>query len=523
MEYFDQRGHVKVCIFTGAKRQKTSTVESAPLNSCTFSPLVFTVIIEPLREWELGKPVHRERGVPVTNQFTVDSSSFETNAPPTTLPERTATEAAQLSWEMLFSNLASKRGVRPNACKYISGGSVTSLFVLSPDLTEPEKQGYSGLDENSIVQSTVVAGMQNPIVGPSVLRLFAHDCFVDGCDASIMLVDPAGNNERSAGDNQSLQQVSLDIINQAKLSVEQACPATVSCADIIAMAAEVVVNQMGGPSWTVLLGRKDGFTSQAANVAGHLPGSHMDLNALMAVFGNIRLGVKELVALSGAHTVGFTHCVEFSDRLYNFNGVPGATDPSLSAGYAATLQGICPNGASNPTTVQPLDPVTAAQFDNMYYQQLQIGQGLLFSDQVLYVDNSTSGLVTLYANNQGQFFNDFVNAMIAMGNAGVLTGAQGEVRLNCSVVNTSPAGSPPAPVVPSPTATPMPVPAPPTVPAAPAPAAPVVPAPVPPTNVSPPAPIAPVITPPPPVPVSQGPVVSPQPFVSTPPPPAGTS
>ncbi|KAL3697914.1 hypothetical protein R1sor_011990 [Riccia sorocarpa] len=399
----------------------------------------------------------------------------------------------------------------------------------------------------SIVQSTVIAGMQNPIVGPSVLRLFAHDCFVDGCDASIMLVDPAGNDERSAGDNLSLQQVSLDTVNQAKQAVEQACPGIVSCADIIAMAAEVVVNQMGGPSWTVLLGRRDGLTSQAASVAGHLPGSHMDVTALLAVFGNIGLGPKELVALSGAHSVGFSHCAEFTDRLYNFNGIPGTTDPSLSPAYAATLQSICPNAAFNPTTVQPLDPVTASQFDNIYYQQLQIGQGLLFSDQVLFVDNTTTGLVTMYANNQAQFFNDFVNAMIAMGNAGVLTGTQGEVRLNCSVVNNPSSVIPPPPVVvPSPTGTPMPVPASPTNPVAPGPAAPAVPspgppgpvpptiasppaapvvpvpvtpAPVAPTIVSPPAPVAPVVTPAPPqpVPLPQGPVATPQP------PPAGTT
>ncbi|KAG6555271.1 hypothetical protein Mapa_003314 [Marchantia paleacea] len=368
---------------------------------------------------------------------------------------------------------------------------------------------------DSIVSATVIAGMQaSQIVGPSVLRLFAHDCFVNGCDASIMLVDPVGNVEKNAGDNQSLQQLAFDTINQAKLALEQACPGIVSCADIIAMAAEVVVNQMGGPSWTVLQGRLDGFTSQATGVAGHLPGAHMDLPALQAVFGNIGLGVQDIVVLSGAHSVGFSHCVEFTDRLYSFNGVPGATDPSLSAGYATTLQGICPNGNFNPTTLQPLDPVTAAQFDNVYFQRLQIGQGLLFSDQILFVDNTTTGLVTTYANNEAQFFNDFVNSMIAMGNAGVLTGTQGEVRLNCSVVNT--VSSPPAPVVPPPTTTPTPVPVPPTnpTPAAPGPAAPVPPT----VDLTPP---APVVIPTPTVPT--GPTVAPQPFVSSPPPPAGTS
>lgn len=57
--------------------------------------------------------------------------------------------------------------------------------------------------------------------------------------------------------------------------------------------------QMRGPSWSVLQGRRDGLTSQATGVAGHLPGAHMDLPALQAVFGNIGLGVQDIVALSG--------------------------------------------------------------------------------------------------------------------------------------------------------------------------------------------------------------------------------
>jgi len=39
--------------------------------------------------------------------------------------------------------------------------------------------------------------------------------------------------------------------------------------------------------------------------------------------------VREMVALSGAHTVGFSHCKEFADRIFNHNG--GGPTPSTPA------------------------------------------------------------------------------------------------------------------------------------------------------------------------------------------------
>ncbi|CAM6122761.1 unnamed protein product [Calypogeia fissa] len=378
---------------------------------------------------------------------------------------------------------------------------------------------------NQIVRDSIGASMNSSqIVGPSVLRLFAHDCFVGGCDGSILLQDtsPTSHVERDASDNLSLQQLSFDAITSAKAAVEAQCPGVVSCADILVLASEDVVSMMGGPSWTTLLGRRDGLNSSEASVAGHLPGSDMNVSQLMDIFTSIGLSAQDLVTLSGAHTVGFAHCTEFVDRLYNFNNVTNATDPSLSASYLPTLQALCPKGNFSNTTVQALDPITAGVFDSDYFQQLQIGRGLLFSDQVLYVDNVTSNLVTTYANNQLQFFADFVTSMIAMSQVGVLTGAQGEVRLNCSMVNGANSVVPGnATLVPPPNSTIVPPP---------------VPAPVPPANTTAPPPtnstsnstkppVPPVIIPPPPVviPSPPPPVVIPSPLppvvIPSPPPP----
>lgn len=76
-------------------------------------------------------------------------------------------------------------------------------------------------------------------------------------------------------------------------------------------------------------------------------------------------------------------------------------------------------------------------FDNRYYVDLMNRQGLFTSDQDLYTDSRTRGIVTNYAINQTLFFIDFVNAMIKMGQLSVLTGTQGQIRSNCSRVNSN--------------------------------------------------------------------------------------
>lgn len=62
-------------------------------------------------------------------------------------------------------------------------------------------------------------------------------------------------------------------------------------------------------------------------------------------------------------------------------------------------------------------------------------EGLFTSDQDLFTDNRTSGIVTNFAGNQTLFFEEFVVSMIKMGQLNVLTGTQGEIRANCSVRN----------------------------------------------------------------------------------------
>ncbi|XP_059639574.1 peroxidase-like [Cornus florida] len=71
-------------------------------------------------------------------------------------------------------------------------------------------------------------------------------------------------------------------------------------------------------------------------------------------------------------------------------------------------------------------------FDSHYYQSLLRGRGLLlFADQQLMANEKTAEAVRDYAADAAFFRMDFARAMVKLSSLGVLTGSQGQVRLNC--------------------------------------------------------------------------------------------
>lgn len=191
--------------------------------------------------------------------------------------------------------------------------------------------------------------------------------------------------------------------------------------------------QSSGPYWRVELGRLDGLVSKASDVKGNLPDEHMHVKELAAMFKKHNLSMEDLVALSGAHTVGFAHCTRFTNRLYGYSSST-PTDPAYNSDYADQLKEACPRNVG-PTIAVNMDPVSPITFDNLYYSNLVSGLGLFTSDQVLYTDTTTQPFVTKFANNQKAFFDAFVAAMIRLGRLGVKTGNQGEIRKVCTAFN----------------------------------------------------------------------------------------
>ncbi|KAL9330945.1 hypothetical protein ACSQ67_000555 [Phaseolus vulgaris] len=288
----------------------------------------------------------------------------------------------------------------------------------------------------SIVRRAVEMKLQQtPVTAPATLRLIFHDCFVRGCDASVMLASTNHTSEKDNPINLSLAGDGFDTVIKAKAAVDSVpgCQNKVSCADILAMATRDVVALAGGPSYAVELGRLDGRVSTKASVRHHLPHPDFKLEQLNQMFASHGLTLTDLVALSGAHTIGFSHCSQFSKRIYNFKSKK-SIDHTLNSAYAEKLQQDCPKNA-DPRTVVEMDLITPRIFDNQYYKNLQQGKGLLASDQALFTHKRTRDLVNLFASNNTVFETAFVSAMTKLGRIGIKTGNQGEIRRDCSMVN----------------------------------------------------------------------------------------
>ncbi|XP_041989368.1 cationic peroxidase 1-like [Salvia splendens] len=264
-------------------------------------------------------------------------------------------------------------------------------------------------------------------IGASLLRLHFHDCFVNGCDASVLLDDKESfTGEKTAGpNNNSLR--GFEVIDSIKSQLEAICPQLVSCADILALAARDSVVALSGPSWAVELGRRDSTTASYDAANSEIPSPSLDVADLISAFSNKGFSPKELVALSGAHTIGKARCSVFRRRIYN--------ESNIYASFATSLKSNCPlNGSDD--TLSPLDSTSPVSFDTAYFKNLQTNRGLLHSDQELFSGSaSTDAHVTAYTNNPPAFFADFATAMIKMGGLSPLTGTDGQIRTNCRKIN----------------------------------------------------------------------------------------
>ncbi|KAI3894118.1 hypothetical protein MKX03_024794 [Papaver bracteatum] len=268
----------------------------------------------------------------------------------------------------------------------------------------------------STVKSVVSAAISKERrMGASLLRLHFHDCFVNGCDGSILLDDTSSfTGEQNANPNRNSVR-GFNVIDDIKAAVEKLCPGVVSCADILTMVARESVVLLGGPKWKVPLGRRDARTE-----------SH--LANLIASYKAQGLSTIDMVALSGAHTIGLARCTSFRTRIYN--------ETNIDRSFAAQKQSKCPRtSGSGDNNLASLDVQTPNSFDNNYYKNLVSKKGLLHSDQQLFNGGSTDSQVQRYAKNPNLFNADFVKAMIKMGNITPLTGSKGEIRKKCGRVN----------------------------------------------------------------------------------------
>ncbi|XP_047338082.1 peroxidase N1-like [Impatiens glandulifera] len=285
----------------------------------------------------------------------------------------------------------------------------------------------------TIIRSTVRSHFQsNPLIAPGLLRIHFHDCFVRGCDASILI--QGTSTELTTPPNSNLR--GFEVIDDAKTQLEAICPGIVSCADILTLATRDAVVMTGGLRWEVPTGRRDGTVSLASETA-NLPGFRDPVAVQAKQFSDLGLNLQDLVALAGGHTIGTASCVVFSYRLYNFNST-GGPDPSINPSFLPSLRTMCPQNGNGQVRVG-LDNGSPANFDTSYFMNLRNNRGVLESDQFLWTDPSTRPIVQGFLGTKGvrplRFGLEFGRSMVKMGNIQLKTGTQGEIRKVCSRIN----------------------------------------------------------------------------------------
>ncbi|XP_019458479.1 PREDICTED: peroxidase 3-like [Lupinus angustifolius] len=273
-----------------------------------------------------------------------------------------------------------------------------------------------------------------PSLAAALIRMHFHDCFVRGCDASLLLNSTTNQAEKNAPPNLTLR--GFDFIDRIKSVVEVECPGVVSCADIIALAARDSIVYTGGPFWKVPTGRRDGVISNITEATNSIPSPFSNFTTLRTLFSNQGLDLKDLVLLSGAHTIGISHCTSFSNRLYNFTG-KGDQDPSLDSEYAKNLKTLkCKNINDNSTLVE-MDPGSRKTFDLGYYGEVVKRRGLFQSDAALLTNSVTKSLVHQFLQGSlDNFYAEFAKSIQKLGQTKVKTGTQGEIRNHCAVINS---------------------------------------------------------------------------------------
>lgn len=259
------------------------------------------------------------------------------------------------------------------------------------------------------VAALIAATTANPIL----VRLAWHDSGTYDKNVTQPWPKPGGatgsirfNPEIGHGANAGLQGA-LDLLKPIK----QKYP-LVSYADLYQMASAAGVELAGGPAIPLRYGRADVESPEDCAPEGRLPsaghpfsdGSKTPAEHLKKIFYRMGLNDKEIVALSGAHTLG---------RSRPSRSGWGTEENKYTSG-ANLPKGAKPGG--QPWTVNWLT------FDNSYFKEVKAKRDadllVLPTDAAVFEDEGFRPFAEKYAEDQDAFFKDYVEAHLKLSELG---------------------------------------------------------------------------------------------------------
>ncbi|KAK9945831.1 hypothetical protein M0R45_011327 [Rubus argutus] len=176
----------------------------------------------------------------------------------------------------------------------------------------------------------------------------------------------------------------------------------VTYADLFQLASASAVEEAGGPKIPMKYGRVDVSAPEQCPEEGRLPdaGPPSPADHLREVFYRMGLNDKEIVALSGAHTLGRSRPERSGwgkpETKYTKDG------PGAPGGQSWTAQWL--------------------KFDNSYFKDIKEKRDedllVLPTDAALFEDPSFKVFAEKYADDQEAFFNDYAEAHAKLSNLG---------------------------------------------------------------------------------------------------------
>uniref|UniRef100_A0ACD5WWE2 Uncharacterized protein n=1 Tax=Avena sativa TaxID=4498 RepID=A0ACD5WWE2_AVESA len=279
-------------------------------------------------------------------------------------------------------------------------------------------------DAEKIITGVIEKSLkEDPGTAAGLLRLLFHDCFANGCDASI-LIDPLSNQsaEKEAGPNISVR--GYEIIDEAKKKLEEKCPNTVSCADIIALGTRESVRLSGGPDYEVKMGRRDSLVSNREEADNNLPGPDIPVPKLSSEFLARGFNAEEMVLLlAGGHSIGKVRCIFIE---------PDATP--MEAKYQGSISKLC-DGDNRDTGFVNMDENNPNVVDASYFANALAMKMPLTIDRLLGLDSKTTPIIEGMLKKSDDFMPAFSKAMSKLSALKVITGKDGEIRKTCTEFN----------------------------------------------------------------------------------------